>query len=135
MAAGERLDAMDVDPVEVYTLPQVRSVINPAISVPMLDLYTRKRIVYRDSAIPRPTGETIATSPLRFTWEYDTPSYYAPGPEPSGGAVAVISSHSGQALPEKLGGKITDLRPAGAFETPDKLFKFKSFIYLYAPPR
>jgi len=135
MAAGERLDAMDVGRVEVFTLPQERSIINPAVMVPILDLYTWKPIVYRDGTLAQPPWQAIATSPLRFTWEFVSPPYYAPGPGSPSDAVAVIANRSGQALPAKLGGKITDMRPAGAFETPDKLFRFKSFIYLYAPPR
>jgi hypothetical protein len=88
MAAGERLDAMDVDRVEVFTLPQERSIVNPAVSVPILDLYTGKRVVFRDGAPSPPARRTIATSPLRFTWEFDTPSYYAPGRSSPGDAVS-----------------------------------------------
>ncbi len=134
MAAGERLDAMDVDRVEVFVLPQGQSVVNPAISVPMLDLYTRRQIIYRDSAMPPPTGEPISTSPLRFTWEYDTPSYYAPGPEPSGNAVAVIASRADQSLPPEIAQRINGLRQYGDFAVTDEMFRFRTVVGLYQPP-
>ena len=134
MAAGERLDAMEVDRVEVFTLPQERSIVNPAILVPILDLYTGKRVVYRAGALAPPARRTIATSPLRFTWEFDTPSYYAPGPSSPGDAVAVIASHAGQALPERIGARIAGMRLSGAFAVPDRIFRFKTFVRVYHPP-
>ena len=134
MAAGERLDAMEVDRVEVFTLPQERSIVNPAVLVPILDLYTGKRVVYRAGALAPPARRTIATSPLRFTWEFDTPSYYAPGSSNPGDAVAVIASHAGQALPERIGARIAGMRLSGAFAVPDRIFRFKTFVRVYHPP-
>ena len=134
MAAGERLDAMEVDRVEVFTLPQERSIVNPAVLVPILDLYTGKQIVYRDGALTPPAPQTISTSPLRFTWEFATPPYYAPGPSSPGDAVAVIASHAGQALPDNINTRIKGMQPSGTFSAPDRIFKFKTFVHLYHPP-
>jgi hypothetical protein len=134
MAAGERLDAMDVDRVEVFTLPQERSIVNPAVSVPILDLYTGKRVVFRDGAPSPPARRTIATSPLRFTWEFDTPSYYAPGRSSPGDAVAVIASHADQPLPERIAARIAGMRLSGAFAVSDGVFRFKTFVRVYRPP-
>lgn len=134
MAAGERLDAMDVDRVEVFTLPQERSIVNPAITVPMLDLYTGKRIVYRDGAVAPPAPQTIATSPLRFTWEFGTPSYYEPGRESPGDAVAVIASHVDQPLPDRLAARIAGLRLSREFTLSDRIFRFRTVVRVYGPP-
>ena len=134
MAAGERLDAMEVDRVEVFTLPQERSIVNPAVLVPILDLYTGKRLVYRAGALVPPAPRTVATSPLRFTWEFATPSYYAPGRSDPGDAVAVIASHAGQALPDRIGTRIAGMHLSGAFAVPDRIFRFKTFVRLYHPP-
>jgi hypothetical protein len=134
MAAGERLDAMEVDRVEVFTLPQEQSIVNPAVLVPILDLYTGKPVVYRESALAPPARRTIATSPLRFTWEFATPSYYAPGRSGPGDAVAVIASHADQALPDRIGARIAGMRLSGAFAVPDEIFRFKTFVRIYHPP-
>lgn len=134
MAAGERLDALEVDRVEVFTLPQERSIVNPAVLVPILDLYTRKQIVYRGGGLAPPTPQVIATSPLRFTWEFATPPFYEPGPSSPGDAVVVIASHAGQALPDSINTRITGMQPSGIFAAPDRIFKFKAFVHLYHPP-
>jgi hypothetical protein len=81
--------------------------------------------------IPPPNGKTIATSPLRFTWEYDTPSYYAPGPEPAGDAVAVIASHADQPLPDRTGAGAAHLRLIETFAVSDGIFRFKTFVRVY----
>lgn len=135
MAAAERIDAMDVDRVEVFTLPQTRSIVNPAVLVPILDLYTGKKVLYRDGALTPPPWPAIATSPLRFTWAVAVPPFYAPDPSGPGGAIAVIASHSGQKQPDILLKRISAMQPAEMFEKSDKLFKFKSFVYLYTPMR
>lgn len=134
MAAGERLDAMEADRVEVFTLPQARSIVNPAVLVPILDLYTDKNVIYRGGMLAPPTRQTIATSPLRFTWEYDTPFYYAPGPGVPGDAVAVIAGHADQAPPECVGARIAGMRLSGAFVVSDGIFKLETFVRVYHPP-
>lgn len=134
MAAGERLDAMEADRVEVFTLPQERSIVNPAVLVPILDFYTAKQVVYRDGALAPPDRQAIASSPLRFTWEFPTPAYYEPGPGHNRDAVAVIASHAGQTLPEHLNARIAGMQPIGLFAVPDSIFRFKAFVHLYHPP-
>jgi len=135
MAAGERLDAMAADRVEVFTLPQERSVINPAVAVPLLDLYTAKPVVYRDGMVAPPDRRILATSPLRFTWEFDMPPYYEPGQARPGDAVAVIASHAGQPLPDRVAAKIAGLRLSGEFALTDGLFRFGTVVRLYGPPQ
>ena len=135
MAAGERLDAMDADQVEVFTLPQERSIVNPAVTVPILDLYTGKRIVYRGHAITPPDSRAVATSPLRFTWEFDIPPYYAPGRESAGAAVAVIASHTDQQLPDSVAAEIAGLRLSDDFTLSDRIFRFRTIVRVYNRPR
>ena len=135
LAAGAYLDGLDVEAVEVYTVPQPRSVINPAVVVPILDLFTRKRIVYRGNGVLPPDPALIATSPLRFTWEYDTPRYYAPGAESTPAvAVAVIFSHRNQPLPDHIGARIAGLRLSREFAVSDEMFRFKTLVGVYQLP-
>jgi hypothetical protein len=135
VAAAKRLDAMESKRVEVFTLAQNRSIVNPAVLVPILDLYTVKQLVYRQDELPTPPWSTVSTSPLRFSWEFNRPSYYRSATPTSGDAVAVIASHPGQALPDNVKKRIEALQPLGAFESSDSMFRFKALAYLYGPNR
>jgi len=74
--AGNFLNTINATVVEVFTIPSDESSVNPAVSVPVLDLYTSKdiRYLYDDKDVP--PLEEIKESPLRFTWEYENPEYY-----------------------------------------------------------
>ncbi|HDY71738.1 MAG TPA: hypothetical protein ENH50_08740, partial [Nitrospirae bacterium] len=78
--AGQFLNSLDVEDIEVFTLPQKRSVVNPAAAVPVLDLFTDKRILYDYKKNmrfgPRLSKRRLQKSSLRFTWEYKNPEYY-----------------------------------------------------------
>lgn len=74
--AGEYLDTLDVQEVEVITLSPEAPVLNYAVSVPILDLHTAKLLRYTYSPIGLPSREEIERSSLRFTWEYKNPAYY-----------------------------------------------------------
>ncbi len=135
MRAGEYLDTIDEERVEVFTLEQPRSMVNPAAAVPILDLFTRKKILYRDDARAMPSRRSIATSPLRFTWEYDNPPYFRP---PSDGAaddaaVAVILNDGARSLPDPIMKRIADLRLSKEFAVSDKVFRYKTIVKIYQP--
>ncbi len=132
MAAGEYLNTLDSDAVVVFALPQSRSIINPAISVPVLDLFTDKRIIYREIESPPPAPESIATSPLRFTWEYATPRYLKPDPDHTGAAaVAVISSRPDQSFPGHIGAEIAGFQLSEEFGVSDEIFRFQTLVKVY----
>jgi hypothetical protein len=134
-AAGEYLDGMDVEAVEIYTLQQPRSVINPAVVVPILDLFTEKQIIYGVNRLAPPAPGLIATSPLRFTWEYAAPAYFSPRADsPRAAAVVVIAGHSNQPLPDRVAMRIAGLRPSGEFTVSDDIFRFKTLIRVYVSP-
>ncbi|OGW60109.1 MAG: hypothetical protein A2V83_02920 [Nitrospirae bacterium RBG_16_64_22] len=132
--AGRHLDAMDADGVEVITLPQARVSINPAVSVPLLDLFTEKNIVYRPGEPSASPGDA-STSPLRFTWEYENPRYYAGRPDSPGGrpALAVIASNFDEASLASIRRRIEGYRLAGEFAVSDEVFAYRSLIRIYSP--
>lgn len=131
--AGRYLSAMDVDGVEVITLPQARVSINPAVSVPLLDLFTDKKIAYRPGE-PSAKPEDVSTSPLRFTWEYENPRYYRPHSWPSSAsALAVIAADLDEASLASIGRKLKGYRPAGEFAVSDEVFAYRSLIRIYLP--
>lgn len=71
--AGAYMDSMHSDKVEVICHYDYLG-INPSITVPLLDIYTKKKITYKGSPISLP--EDFLTSPFRFTWLYKAPPYY-----------------------------------------------------------
>ncbi|HEB79374.1 MAG TPA: phospholipid carrier-dependent glycosyltransferase [Rhodospirillales bacterium] len=135
MRAGEYLDSLDVEKAEVITLPRTRSIINPAIAVPILDLFTGKQILHQGNLEP-PARNLIETSPLRFTWEFKTPPYFAPGPEIPGDdtALVVIASRAGQPLPPRIAQRLAGYRLSKEFAVTDKVFKFKTIVGVYLLP-
>lgn len=135
MRAGEYLDSLDVERVEVITLPRTRSIINPAVAVPILDLFTGKRIVHRGNPEPPPARSLIETSPLRFTWEFDIPPYFAPGPESPRDhtALVVIASRGGQPLPPRIARRLAGYRLSKEFAVLDGVFRFKTVVGVYLP--
>lgn len=124
---GRYLDTLDTDAVRVVTLDQ-ETEINPASAVPLLDLETRKRIVYEDGNAPCICGDEMLTSAFRFTWSYKNPSYYLPeksAPEPR--ITAVISD-----LGQKS--ELTDKENQmflREFSVSEGRFTFKAFARVY----
>jgi 4-amino-4-deoxy-L-arabinose transferase-like glycosyltransferase len=132
--AGAYLDSIDAETVEVFALPQPRSQVNPAIAVPILDIFTHAKIAYRDDMQVAPARETIETSPVRFTWEYDLSRYLIAGSGPSSGAVVVvISGGRNPSLPEALARRIAGYRLAREFGETDRVFRYKTMVRVYRP--
>lgn len=76
--AGTYLNSLKEDTIAVLVLPQQESLVNPQISIPILDLYTRKNLllVENNTSSYQQVPEAIQRSPIRFTWEYDPGSSY-----------------------------------------------------------
>lgn len=133
--AGEYLNSIDGGTVEVHVLPQLRSSINPAVSVPILDYFTNKRIVYQPdmSLNPRPGQEVIETSPLRFTWAYKHPPYFSAKRANVDIPVAIILSDSNQSLPSHIARRLGDYRLDKELNTSDRVFRYKTIVRVYQP--
>jgi len=100
--AGRYLDGLPGEAVEVRVLPQHRSIGNTETAVPILDLFTSKRLVYRQE--PQPSPGQLLTSSLRFTWELKRPGWYA-GQSDDNGLPLVIISPGDDILPPNTAGK------------------------------
>jgi len=132
--AGAYLDSLEVDRVEVITLPQVHAAINPAVSVPLLDLFTAKRLVYHHDAALAPVGERLNESALRFTWEYKNPEYYGAGTLGLGAeAVVVIAGDDAQPLPVSLGQRLRDYSLSREFMASENIFGYRTIVRVYLP--
>jgi len=134
--AGEYLDSLGGDRVEVIALPQLHALVNPDVSVPILDLFTAKRLVYRRDPVPAPAAEALSKSSLRFTWEYRSPAYYAAATDgPGDNAVVVIASDPKQLPPDHIGKRLRDYRLSREFGVSENVFGYRTIVKVYLPAR
>lgn len=131
--SGKFLNSLDVANIEVFTLPQEKSVINPAISVPLLDLFTNKRVTYGMDIDPTGVWEKVQKSALRFTWEYKNPPYYMNDTKDLGKvtAVVVISSDPNQLIPGHIEQRIKKYNSSKEFKTFSNLFRYRTVVTVY----
>ncbi len=126
MYASRFLDTLDGEVVRVDTFPQ-KSAINPAISVPLLDIYTDKKILYDYELSTHLTERQIATSSLRFTWQYANPPYYV---SDEGAPAALLALITPRPVPERVFQKqgYTFLR---RFDVSADLYRYRPFVEVY----
>lgn len=133
--AGAYLDGVDAQRIEVIALEQTRAGIHPAVSVPLLDLFTRKPLTYRPDLTPLSPPAGFATSPLRFTWESPLPRYYlaaASSPE-FRTAVAVILGEPSQLLPQSVARRLARHCLSGEFITSEGVYGYQTIVRIYQP--
>jgi hypothetical protein len=135
--AGDYLNTVDQQLIEVYTLPQIYSVINPGISVPILDLFTNKPIIYRrDAGLEnRTVPAQIATSPLRFTWELPDWGFFDESQISaySDKAIVVILSDLRQRLPVSLVRDLAGFTLTKEFREHSGVFRYRTLVQIYQP--
>ncbi|MCC6346475.1 MAG: glycosyltransferase family 39 protein [Nitrospirales bacterium] len=135
-SAGEFLDTVPGRKCEVFVLPYEAPVLNPIVSVPLLDLYTRKEIRFAPLPGPQPPPEVRAVSPFRFTWEYRNPPYYTySGAVEDPVPVAVISEHPVRELPAFIRERIKELPVIHEFAVSDDIFLHQTVVTVYSPLR
>jgi hypothetical protein len=127
--AGEYLNNLEVDTVEVYTLPQHKSEGNTIIAVPQLDLFTRKEIVSRQDWSPDKTKYTASLSPLLSTWTLNKPPYYHADNQPV--PLVIVSSRpvKNLAYSQIRGSSPPD--NTKHFTLHSGIFRYKTFISIY----
>ncbi|MEW5747076.1 MAG: glycosyltransferase family 39 protein [Nitrospirota bacterium] len=134
--AGEFLDTLEARAVDVYTLPVLHSPVNTTVAVPLLDLFTAKSIRHlHEPGESAPPGD-VATSPLRFTWEYVPPPFYSETPggserQEKAGAVVVIGEEPGQLLPDRIKRRTGEHRKVKAFERTENIFQHRTVVTVY----
>jgi hypothetical protein len=130
-SAGVLLDATGSGPVEVVTIQPSHPVANIAVAVPLLDLFTHRRILYQgDSKVPEDAGD-ISTSPLRFTWEYRNPRYYSSSSAgDTATAFAVISGEREPVLSPEMEAKTAKLQKK-IFDVSTGIFAFRTYVTTY----
>lgn len=128
--AGEFLNTLSVEEVEVHAWVPPKTSYNPSVAVAMLDLFTNKKIIYNPDPVIPPDREKILRSPIRFTWEYEAPPYYRLNSSPE---VVVIIYKRYSGMPAYLEQRVSNLTLLGRFNTTARLFRFRTLIDVYGP--
>jgi 4-amino-4-deoxy-L-arabinose transferase-like glycosyltransferase len=134
-SAGSYLDGVDVERVEVIALEQPRAGLDPAVTVPLLDLFTHKPLVYRADLVAVARPPNAALSPLRFTWEFALPRTYASPARQDGAphAVVVILSDASQALPPRVARHLERHCASAEFMASEGVFGYQTLVRIYRP--
>jgi 4-amino-4-deoxy-L-arabinose transferase-like glycosyltransferase len=123
--AGKYLDGLPGAIVEVRTAPQRDSAGNTEAAIPLLDLFTRKRIVSRQEPAVPPDSARLAQSSLRFSWEPGAKAFYARAADEETMPVAVISAGD---MPPPPGRPLTLL---AAFALDTGTFRYRTAVAVY----
>ena len=115
--------------MEVIALQQRHVVINPAVSVPLLDLHTAKRLIFHSDGLA-PTAQDVKTSALRFTWEYTNPMYYAAGGRRVE-AVVIIADDDSQSLPAGIEQRLVGYNLSRKFIASENVFGYQTIVRVY----
>lgn len=123
--AGEFLNGLKAEKMEVFTLSQQDFAANPAVAVPLLDLYTGKTIRYHYQPENFPPRAERESSSLRFTWEYQNPMYYTlPDVVAVEPVLVVLSDPADISLPPALGRRLRGYRLSASFCRSECIFRY-----------
>ena len=130
--AGAYLDSITAGPTEVYVLPQARSSVNPAVAVPMLDLFTRQPLVFHAGTGTAHATQGDARLPWRWTWEVTSTGYLpAVGSTARTSTIVVIHSEADQSLPEYLARRMEGYQLQNEFLGASGVFRFRTLVSIY----
>jgi hypothetical protein len=133
MNAGRYLNTLPFDTVDVRLLPQHKSAGSTAAVLPILDLYTDRRIRLSGQwPILSEEDQNKKSSSLRFTWELSRPPFYALA-EPNGTTPQVIiSSRDPAELPNQnlQQNKSSSFKK---FHQQAQVFRYRTFVTVLLP--
>lgn len=134
---GMFLDSLAADSAEVFTIPSDDPVINPAVSVPVLDIFTSKDLIYRYDGSIAPSFQLIEESPLRFTWGFRNPTYYSvAGHDGTREMIRVVlSNRPGIELPDIIQKKLKNYTLVKSFVSTTHIFQYSPVMMIYESNR
>ncbi|MDI6716356.1 MAG: glycosyltransferase family 39 protein [Actinomycetota bacterium] len=144
--AGEYLNSAGEKNIEVITLPfKDFPDCNPAVSVPLLDIFTDRNIAYRYKHSP-PPFDKIRTSSLRFTWAYKNPEYYNPNKHTYNPnkhtatkdvtkdvTIVIIAGSADETLPGTAIQKLKGYHLSKVFKSSSGIFRYQTIVKIYQP--
>ena len=130
-SAGRYLNSLSAADAEVFTFAEKNAVVNPELGVPVLDIYSDKKLYYVKKPIAPAILEKTQNSSLRFTWEYPMPQYYLPGQRNiTTDALVVISDTPGRTNPD-LEKKTAGYPFSKTFQQSSYIFQHQTFVTVY----
>lgn len=129
--AGRYLDGLPTDTVEVIVIPTRGSIANPAVSVPLLDLFTVKKLVFHYMPTDFVQPQDAETSSLRFTWLYQNPSYYSDRAAICSAPTAILYDVRSQVLPVSVQKKLACYESTRSFQQDDGIFIYTIGVQVY----
>ena len=130
--AGKYLNTLSAERFEVVCFAGKDAVVNPDLGVPVLDIYTEKKLFYEKKQISPQVLELAQASPLRFTWEFPMPEYYLLENEPKvADGLVIIADNQIQSIPEFIENKIFQYPVSKKFQKSSNIFQHQTFITVY----
>jgi hypothetical protein len=131
-AAGNYLNSIQGENVEIINQAGENPVLNPAIAVPVLDIYTDKNLFYKYEPVSYEVLERYKNSPLRFTWEFSLPEYYNLKKDTKTiDGLAIISEVPEPTIPIDIKNKILRYTDQKKFHQSSQIFKHQTFVTVY----
>lgn len=131
--AGSFLDSREIATARLTTPSGQNQIVNPAISAPLLDYFTQKRIIYTTQLVSKEKLAEVKESPLRFTWEYVPPPFYQAeaygGQKPD--ALVVVAATRNQSLSQDLQIKIKGYAKRVDFFKTSGVFRHQTLVTVY----
>ena len=128
--AGEALNQLETESVQVTVLPQRHSEGSTFIAIPLLDLFTKKLIVSPQKWPNNKPDYLSDHSPLLFTWLLKKPSYYERHDEKnkSSDTIAIIGSEdpASEDLVQMI--KTSQVNNVTSFSQHSNVFRYRTFI-------
>ncbi len=125
---GNYLNSVKTDSIGVLPLiPE--SYINPRITIPLLDIYTGKKISVIPYSYSKPPKNKLMESPFRFTWEYKLPDYYKTEGKPE--IFVLITQKKNQKIPEKIEKELKKYKEIKEFGKSQGLFSYNTLVSIY----
>lgn len=129
---GRFLDTLAADDIAVYTTPQNAKQANLKINIPLLDLFTSKRLYSLIPSAEEKSPPLELTSSFRFSWEQKLPDFYQPPPEGTDNRTPLVVISSGPPhLPPALLERVSHYHQMKAFKQNTGLFRYTTFATLY----
>lgn len=129
--AGKYLDTLKCETIRVHTIPQAGSSGSTKVAIPILDLFTDKRLVSLQEFASGPAGKSIEKLPLRFTWEFKLPGFYRDGNAAKGLPAAVISSVKTRTPPARIKEFLNSDEVLKEFTISSGRFRYKTFVTIF----
>jgi len=131
-AAGHYVNSIPGTTIEVVSFAGDDAVVNPATVVPVLDIYSEKKLVYEYEPVSPEILTRVKTAPLRFTWEFPLPEYYSPKFDTKNiDALVIITDDPKRDIPQDIENKISLYPLQKIFNQSSNIFQHQTFVSVY----